>query len=935
MLIQDRLHRAASTGFWRICLAFMLAASAFMPGNHANAQTIDPQTKAKALLNRMTPEEKVGQLFVVTFSGRDVSEESQIYDLITNYHVGGVMLRADHDNFTSAEDTLAATRDLINSLQKANHDAAQKDAANKTGIYTPLLIGLSQEGDGAPNDQILTGMTSLPDEMMIGATWDIQQARAVGSALGADLNNLGVNLFVGPSLDVLASPGKEGADDLGVRAFGGDPYWVGVMGQAYITGIHNGSNQRVMVISKHFPGRGSADRPLDTEVATVRESLEQMKQIELAPFFAVTSGSDPNAITDGLLVSHLRYQGFQGNIRATTKPVSLDSTALSQILALSEFADWRNSGGLMMSDNLGSQAIRRFTDSTLQTFDSRQVARSAFLAGNDLLYVDNFAGTGDPDSSTGIKNTLEFFVQRFNQDPAFADRVNQSVQRILAMKYKIYPNFDLSAVTPSDASFAKIGQQTGLDYTTAQEAATLIDPSPSELASVIPNPPTRNDRIVFLMDTMKVRQCSTCDEKTIPAVDSLQKAVLSAYGSLGGNLVNANRLSSYSFQNALDWLNGINPPQNFETDIHQANWIVVGTLNLDAARPSSYAFKKLLSEKPDLFRNKNLIVFAFNAPYYLDATDISKMTAFYGIYGKSQSAMNVAALVLFQELTPKGASPVSISGVGYDLITATSPDPTQVISLVLDLPDVPLPTPDKPEITITPSPVPEYKIGDNLPVRTGIILDHNGHAVPDGTVVRFIISSAADITTTQQIEATTINGVARASYRIGSKGLLQIRVASDPAVTSSILQLDVPPDAAAVVIAMAPTAVPSETPSPTPEPSVSPTPTLTPADGSNSAKPVFGAWVLSIIIIILGCGLVYNLGLRLHSSRWGIRWALCAGLGGLTSYVYLASGMPGGKSWLILTGTAGTVGIVFLFMAFGWAVGVLWHSFTGKDRRSF
>ena len=94
-------------------------------------------------------------------------------------------------------------------------------------------------------------------------------------------------------------------------------------------------------VAKHFPGRGSADRPSGDEVATVRKSLEQLKQIELAPFFAVTgNSSDAADRADGLLVSHIRYQGFQGNIRATTKPVSFDQQALTQILALPE-----NSGG--------------------------------------------------------------------------------------------------------------------------------------------------------------------------------------------------------------------------------------------------------------------------------------------------------------------------------------------------------------------------------------------------------------------------------------------------------------------------------------------------------------------------------------------------------------------------------------------------------------
>ena len=49
---------------------------------------------------------------------------------------------------------------------------------------------------------------------------------------------MGINLLMGPSLDVLFTPRPEASGDLGSRAFGGDPYWVGQMGAAYIRGAH-------------------------------------------------------------------------------------------------------------------------------------------------------------------------------------------------------------------------------------------------------------------------------------------------------------------------------------------------------------------------------------------------------------------------------------------------------------------------------------------------------------------------------------------------------------------------------------------------------------------------------------------------------------------------------------------------------------------------
>jgi len=309
-------------------------------------QGSDPRRKAETLLARLSPEERVGQLFLVTFKGMDVRENSQIYDLLVNRHVGGVILSADNNNFIGPENTLNNTHTLISTLQTHrwvfDTGGAAPDATTSSGNYIPLLVGISQEGDLAPYDQILNGVTSLPNPMAVGATWDPALAESTGAVMGKELQALGFNLFLGPSLDVLDVIRTEPSEDLGTRAFGADPYWVGKMGSAYIKGLHEGSSGRMAVIAKHFPGAGGSDRPTEDEVATVRKSLEQLKQIELAPFFTVT-GNAPGAETtaDGLLVTHIRYQGFQGNIRATTRPVSLDGTSLEQLLTLPELAQWR------------------------------------------------------------------------------------------------------------------------------------------------------------------------------------------------------------------------------------------------------------------------------------------------------------------------------------------------------------------------------------------------------------------------------------------------------------------------------------------------------------------------------------------------------------------------------------------------------------------
>ncbi|MEW6651605.1 MAG: hypothetical protein AB1453_15625, partial [Chloroflexota bacterium] len=65
-------------------------------------QSDDLAQQVNRIMAQMTPEQKVGQLFLVTFNGTDVGRDSQIYNLITTYRVGGIVLRADNDNFDVA-----------------------------------------------------------------------------------------------------------------------------------------------------------------------------------------------------------------------------------------------------------------------------------------------------------------------------------------------------------------------------------------------------------------------------------------------------------------------------------------------------------------------------------------------------------------------------------------------------------------------------------------------------------------------------------------------------------------------------------------------------------------------------------------------------------------------------------------------------------------
>lgn len=900
--------------------------------------------QAEQVFENLSPQEKVGQLFLVTFNGNLIDKNSKIVDLIQNYHVGGVVLSADSNNFTF-ENTTLAVQTLNNNLQTyawEKWDSQQAETIDNQQRI-PLFIGISQDGNGYPADQILSGLTLLPSALAIGATWDPELAREVGQVMGQELSAMGFNLYLGPSLDVLDTGGNEAYHYVGTQTFGGDPYWVGELGRAYIKGVHQGSDGRIAVIAKHFPGQGGTDRDPQLEVATVRKSLEQLKQLELAPFIAVTKGNFTGAaIADGLMVSHIRYQGFQGNIRATTRPVSFDSTALNQLMSIEPFNLWRDQGGLILSDSLGSQAVRKFFDPTGEIFDAQQVARSAFMAGNDLLFLDNFISTGDPDNYATIIKTIDFFVQKYLEDPVFAQRVDASVIRIINEKILLYGDFDLNNTLVSTDLLPPLGKSENVSLDVARNAVTLISPTKAELDIMLPMPPGTYDYMVIFTDARPAYQCSGCDPTRVLSSNSLQNSLLQLYGPAGDNLLIQSRISSYSFSQLAEMLDQtIEPSETFLIDnILRANWIIFNILDLDPLFPESGALKKLLSERIDLLQNKHVIVFGYDTPYYLDATELSKITAYYGLFSRTPAFIEVAARVLMQELDPAGALPVSVDSVRYDLITATSPDPSQVIPLELIEPSQPTQVPESTLTTETPdAPAvempPIFTIGETINIQTGTILDHNQNPVPDGTVVRFTVRSLDENVIVEQIDSVTVNGKAAIPHRITRGGTIEITAISEPALTSGRLVVNIEKGSAELIM---------PTPSPTPTMTFTPSPTATLVliedENKESQTELTGFpkmidWLVVILIILGGFSIAYLVGYFWWGTiKWGLRSGLTTAIGGLFAYFFLNLGISELQSRVLETGLIYIIQIVLFGLFVGWIAALLWWIISDHLRSS-
>ncbi|MDX1523782.1 MAG: glycoside hydrolase family 3 N-terminal domain-containing protein, partial [Anaerolineae bacterium] len=502
------------------------------------------EERVAQLMAQMSVEDKVGQLFLVPFVGDQVTPDSDIWHLLTEYRVGGVILLSANSNFRNDESAPGQITGLVNNLQTT--------AFNTNGI--PLFVAIDHEGDAFPFTRISNSLTPIPSQMAIGATWKTANAEAIGQIVGEEMAVMGINMVLGPGLDVLNDPRPTGRGDIGIRVYGGDPFWVGQMGRAYIRGVHQGGKGQVITVAKHFPGHGGSDRLPDNEVATVDKSLQELRRIELPPFFEVTAASeeDPLGQTDALMSSHIRYRGFQGDIRQFTAPISFDAAGMSTLLALPQIASWRDDGGLIVSDALGVPAVRKHFDPALETFPHRRIAKEAFLAGNDVLSLVQFDLKSIwGDQFANIKDTVFFFRTEYNNNPTFAARVDAAVARILAMKLKLYPELTLNDLTHDPGYALEISNRPRpIVNKIAQESLTLLYPSPEELRLRVPAPPRSDEKVLIIVDARLARQCfiEGCEpEELYLTRTGLEETILRLYGPGATGQIQPEQVSTITF----------------------------------------------------------------------------------------------------------------------------------------------------------------------------------------------------------------------------------------------------------------------------------------------------------------------------------------------------------------------------------------------------
>lgn len=421
----------------RSAVSFLLCAGLFLspafckekekppsPGNiHLDR---DGMRWAEKTLHRMSPEEKVGQLFMIwvraEFLNVDNPEYIQLRDTIRKYHVGclAMTVHAEGPFLYKNEPYEAAT--LLNRLQQDSK--------------LPLLVAADFERGVSMR---LHGATVFPHAMAFGAAGKPEYAEDFGRITALEARAIGVHWNFFPDADVNSNPANP---IINTRSFGEDPQQVGEMVAAYIRGAHRDG---MMTTAKHFPGHGDTATDSHLGLAQVNGDMARLQSTELAPFRkAIAAG------VDAVMTAHVTIPALEPdpNRVATTSPSVVTDLLRKQL-------DFH---GIAVTDALDMAGLTRIYSRT-----PGRASVDAFNAGNDVLILP-----ADLDAA------YRAMVQAVRDHEISTARLDASVLKILQAKAAL--GLQRSRLVNIDALPKEIGKPENLakGQQIADDAITLV-----------------------------------------------------------------------------------------------------------------------------------------------------------------------------------------------------------------------------------------------------------------------------------------------------------------------------------------------------------------------------------------------------------------------------------------------------------------------------
>jgi len=432
-----------------VVAAFLLLSSLSFPVVSQQAVKVAPFKRepskaalewANKELERMSIEEKIGQLISVGINATFLNQDSDAYATLRHHiednKVGGIIL------FRGA---VYESVILVNRMQQL--------------AKYPLLISADLEaGAGMRFDDTV----NFPWNMAVAATGNPNYARRQGEATGREARALGVQHIYAPVVDINNNAANP---VINVRSYGEDPVEVGRFAAAFTEGAQRAGT---IATAKHFPGHGDTAVDSHRGLPAINVSRERLNTVELVPFQAVV-----NAGVGSVMVGHIALPQIDSTVikplptEKKNKPLDTDEggeiveekatmpATMSPVMGSILRKDLKFPG-LIVTDALSMSGLTIY-------FTQEEAAVRAIEAGADQLLKP-----ADVDAAfRGVREAVKSGRLR-------EQRIEESARKILAAKYDL--GLVAQRLAPIDTIDRAVSSQdvTKLALEIAEHAITLV-----------------------------------------------------------------------------------------------------------------------------------------------------------------------------------------------------------------------------------------------------------------------------------------------------------------------------------------------------------------------------------------------------------------------------------------------------------------------------
>ena len=355
----------------RIKALFLFLVLAFSVGTSV-AQDAESRW-VDSVYNSLTLEQRVAQLICMRANQPDKPFYEDVAKYIKQYNIGGVcFFRADAEaqvNQTNAWQAIA---------------------------QTPLMVSIDAEWGLAMR---VKKTLAYPYQMTLGAVNDDQLIYEMGRQIAEQCQRMGIHVNFAPVADVNSNAANP---IIGMRSFGENPQMVGEKATAYALGMQS---KGLITSMKHFPGHGNTATDSHMTLPTVTRTMEEVRDIELAPFrYMIEQG------VNGAMVGHLYFPAIE--------KVKNTSSSLSYGVVTELLKEQMGFEGLVFTDGLDMKGVS-------EKVKQDSVPYVSFMAGNDVLILP-----------TNVPFAIKTIKQAAERDPQAAARLEESCKKILRYKYR-------------------------------------------------------------------------------------------------------------------------------------------------------------------------------------------------------------------------------------------------------------------------------------------------------------------------------------------------------------------------------------------------------------------------------------------------------------------------------------------------------------------